>query len=273
MICMPLSRRRQSMLQDSKRGLFDCVLTHKYDRVARNMSEHTRLEDYLEAQSVTLIAVTQDFGLGPEGKVVRRVMQALSEFYSENLSGEVKKGHNENALKGLHNGGYPPFGYDVVDKRYVINEVEATYVRKMFQCALDGVGYSALIQEMEGIGLRGKRGAVIRTPQITEILKNEKYTGVYLYSSDMETTRSKRREKPNAHRIENAHPAIISPSIFEQVRKIMESRKHTGKRAGYLCSGLVYCRCGAKMHTMIIHSLLRFFASPRNRLIFVYAYN
>ena len=29
----------------------------------------------------------------------------------------------------------------------------------------------------------------------------------------------------------------------------MSERKQTGKKAGYLCSGLVFCQCGAKMHS------------------------
>lgn len=62
--------------------------------------------------------------------------------------------------------------------------------------------------------------------------------------------RACRRNKPNAIRIENALPIIIDKAQFEEVQKIMSERKQTGKKAGYLCSGLVYCECGAKMHAM-----------------------
>ncbi len=81
-------------------------------------------------------------------------------------------------------------------------------------------------------------------------LANEKYTGVYLYSPQMEENRGKRREKPNAIRIENALPVIIDRAIFMEVQAIMNERKQTGRKADYLCSGLVYCRCGAKMHVL-----------------------
>jgi hypothetical protein len=57
-----------------------------------------------------------------------------------------------------------------------------------------------------------------------------------------------RRTKPNAIRIENAFPAIISKGLFEEVQLIMNERKQTKQKAGYSCSGLVYCSCGAKMH-------------------------
>ena len=101
---------------------------------------------------------------------------------------------------------------------------------------------------MAAAGIKGKRGRPIQYPSIYEMLKNEKYTGVYVYNTKMPGTRSERRAKTEAIRIENALPAIITKEQFEEVRKIMNARKQTGNKAGYLCSGLVYCSCGAKMH-------------------------
>ena len=165
-----------------------------------------------------------------------------------NLAGEVRKGMKENALRGLHNGGVPPFGYDVIDRRYVVNELEAEFVRRIFAAALHREGFKEIIAEMQAAGIRGKRGALIRYPQIYEMLRNEKYTGVYSYSVEEEKDRADRRSKPHAIRIENALPEIISKAQFMEVQEIMNERKQTGKKAGYLCSGLVYCSCGAKMH-------------------------
>ena len=161
---------------------------------------------------------------------------------------QSRKGLKETALKGLHTGGYAPFGYDVVDQRYVINELEAGYVRRIFDAAQERRGYQALIAEMAQAGITGKRGKPIRYPQIYEMLRNRKYTGEYRYSPVEEKAREARREKPNAIKIENALPTIIDKAQFAEVQKIMYGRKQTGKSADYLCSGLVYCICGAKMH-------------------------
>ena len=177
------------------------------------------------------------------------MMWALSEYYIDNLSSEVKKGHKETALKALHNGGYAPFGYDVVEQKYIINELEAAYVEKIFKCALNHEGFTDLIKEMNSAGITGKRGQQIKYSSIYEILRNEKYTGTYLFCQEEEKDRQKRRTKDSAIRIEDALPKIISKDVFDEVQKIMDSRKQTGKKAGYLCSGLVYCAdCGAKMH-------------------------
>ena len=152
-------------------------------------------------------------------------------------------------MKALHNGGYAPFGYDVKNQKYVVNEFEAAYVRRMFEAARNREGFKDLIEEMHRAGIKGKRGKPIRYPQIYAILRNEKYTGVYLYSLKEERERNERRVKPNAIRIEDALPAIIDRKQFEEVQSIMTERKQVGRNiTEYLCSGLVYCSCDSKMH-------------------------
>lgn len=257
----------QRMLRDVNKGLFDTILIHKYDRVARNLGEHVNLEKRLKDRQVELIAVAQDFGNTSEAKIMRTLMWSLSEYYLDNLSSEVKKGHRETALKALHNGGYAPFGYDVVGQRYVVNELEAGYVRKIFDAAANREGFTAIIAELAAAGITGKRGKPIKYTQIYEMLRNEKYTGTYTYTPQEEERREDRRSKPNAIRIENALPQIISKAQFMEVQRIMTERKQTGKKAGYLCSGLVYCQCGAKMHgvrtTRKGHEYFRYYCSKK----------
>ncbi len=238
----------QKMLRDCDKGLFDTILIHKYDRIARNLGEHVNLEKRLSDKKVTLVAVSQDFGNSNEAKIMRSLMWSLSEYYLDNLAAETKKGLKETALKGLHAGGYAPFGYDVVNQSYVVNDLEAGYVKKIFSAAANREGFTQIIKEMDERGIRGKRGKPIRYTQIYEMLRNEKYTGVYVYSPQEEEKRAGRRSKPNAIRIENALPVIIDKAQFMEVQRIMTERKQTGKKVGYLCSGLVYCECGAKMH-------------------------
>lgn len=247
-------KQYQSLIRDSKQKLFEIVLVHKYDRIARNVGEHVNLELKLSENNVSLIAVAQDFGHSKEAKIMKTMMWALSEYYIDNLSDETKKGHKEVALKGLHNGGCAPFGYDIKEQKYIINEFEARYVKKIFNCALNKEGFAEILTEINEAGILGKRGKPIRYTQIYEILRNEKYTGVYKYSITQENNRNLRRTKPNAIRVEGALPQIINKDIFMEVQKIMDGRKQTGKKSNYLCSGLVYCgNCGSKMYGTTTH--------------------
>jgi len=243
----------QRMLRDCGKGLFDTILIHKFDRVARNLAEHVNLDKRLLDIGISLVAVSQDFGNTNEAKIIKALMWSLSEYYSDNLATEVKKGHRENALKALHNGGRPAFGYDVVDGKYVINELEAGYIRKIFGAALNREGFTKIIDEMNAAGLRGRLGKPFRYSSIYEIIRNEKYTGTYIYMPTKATKREDRRTKPGAIRIEDALPAIIDKAIFGEVQEIMDNHLQAGRRSktNYLCSGLVYCTCGAKMHVHV----------------------
>ena len=220
----------QKLLRDVNKGRFDTILIHKYDRVARNLGEHVNLEKKLKDRAVELIAVAQDFGSSAEAKIMKTLMWSLSEYYLDNLSSETKKGHRETAMKAKHNGGYAPFGYDVVNQEYVVNELEAGYVRKIFDAAANREGFTAIIEELATAGITGKRGKPIKYTQIYEMLRNEKYTGTYIYTPQEEERREDRRSKPNAIRIENALPQIISKAQFMEVQRIMTERKQTGKR-------------------------------------------
>lgn len=185
-----LRAKYQKMLKDCAKGTFDTVLIHKYDRIARNVSEHVNITAKFQNMGIELIAVAQDFGNSNEAKIMRTLMWSLSEYYIDNLAAETRKGLKETALKGLHTGGYAPFGYDVVNQQYVINELEAGYVRKIFAAALNRKGFTDIITELSERGITGKRGKAIKYTQIYEMLRNEKYTGVYVYSAKEEKNRS-----------------------------------------------------------------------------------
>ena len=81
----------QKMLRDCDKGLFDTILIHKYDRIARNLGEHVSLEKRLSSKGISLVAVAQDFGSSNEAKIMRTLMWSLSEYYIDNLAQEVQK--------------------------------------------------------------------------------------------------------------------------------------------------------------------------------------
>ena len=256
----------QKMLRDCERGVFRAILVHKYDRVARSLAEHINLEKKLHNKGIELVAVAQNFGTTNEAKIMRALTWAISEYYLDNLSDETKKGHKETAMRGLHNGGYAPFGYDTVNQTFVINELEAEYVKRMFMAAANRRGFVEIVRELDERGIKGKRGRAIKYPSIYEILRNEKYTGTYIYYPHG-GKRGEGRQESEAIRIHNAFPAIIDKDLFTEVQRIMNERKQTGKKAGYLCSGLVFCECGAKMHGMRTtrkgHEYFNFYCSKK----------
>ena len=244
----------QRLLSEATKREFDLVLVHKVDRFARNRQDSMGAKMHLKRYGVTVIAVAQPYDTeSPEGMMMEAMLEAFAEYYSRNLASEVEKGKRENALKGLHVGGTPPLGYDLDREtmKLVLNEHEADAVRLIFQLALEGDGYTEIVRELRAKGYKTKRGQDFGKTSLFSILKNEKYTGVYIYSKsapkDIDGKRNGHRYKDENEiiRVEGAVPQIVSREDFDKMQKLMATRK---KRAGafsaketYLLSGKIVC--------------------------------
>ncbi len=234
----------------------DYVYVHKLDRFARNRYDSAIYRQKLNARGVRLIAVTQPLDDSPEGMILEAMLEAMAEYYSKNLGREVMKGMKESAYQGKHTGGTPPLGYDVnpETKKYVINEQEAEAVRLIFNMVSAGSSYSKIIDELNESDFKTKRGKAFGKNSIHDILRNEKYAGVYVFNRAASSRTGKRNnhasKKPDeVIRVPGAIPAIISPELWKTVQKKLDSRKKiTPRKKGktmYILTGKVFCgECG-----------------------------
>lgn len=245
------------MIADSKKGKFDVVLVHKLDRFARNRNDSIGYRMELKRNGVSLISILEYLDEdSPESIILESVLEAMSEYYSKNLAREVNKGMKETALKGLHTGGSPPLGYDVdpKTKKLVINEKEAIAVRLIYKMYIEGYGYNKIIRELNNQGFTTKNNTTFGKGSLGSILKNEKYTGTYIFnksaSKDVDGKRSgKYKDNDEIIRIEGIIPPIISKEEFQIVseKKNARTRKYPKYTAieVYLLSGKIYCgECG-----------------------------
>ena len=98
------------------------------------------------------------------------------------------------------------------------------------------------------------------------MLRNEKYTGTYTFTPKEEERREDRRSKPNAIRIENALPQIISKAQFMEVQRIMTERKQTGRQdicAAGLFTARVGQRCTGGRSTRKGHEYFRYYCPKK----------
>lgn len=248
------------MISEASEQKFDIVLVHKLDRFARNRQDSIGYRMQLKRHGVSLVSVLEYIDESPESIILESVLEAMAEYYSKNLAREVQKGMKENALKGLHTGGKPPFGYDVdpETKKLVINEKEACAVRLIFDRFLEGYGYDKIMNELNVHGYRTKCGNPFGKNSLHGIIRNEKYTGTYIFNrsaaKDVDGKRNnhKNKEDDEIIRLDDAVPAIISKNIFEQVQRKIVARKNNKPsnkaKEVYLLSGKIYCgECGYSM--------------------------
>lgn len=133
----------------------------------------------------------------------------------------------------------------------------------------DGHGYTAIINYLNEHGYKTKRGRIFGKNSLYEILRNEKYTGVFVFNKAASRSDGKRNNhacKSDMIRIENGCPAIISKKLFDKVqRRKAANKRNTGQyhsKEFYLLTGKVFCGvCGKR-----IQGNLRFSGERKNRL-------
>ena len=235
------------------------VIVHKLDRFSRDKYDSAMYKQKLKVKGIRVVSVLENLDNSPESLILESVIEGMAQYYSANLAREVAKGQKENALKALHNGGDAPLGYDVAfDKTYLVNEEEAQAVKIIFDMYVNGYSYSNIIDKLNDLGYKTKRGNKFGKNSLHGILSNEKYTGVYVFNK---TQRKGVNGKRNGHKqksddeiikVEGGMPQIIDREVFLQAQEMMQKRKKApGSHKAttlYLLTGLI--RCGECGHAM-----------------------
>ena len=248
----------QRMMDDVKNGKIQYLIVHKLDRFSRNVCDYAENKYMLDEHNCVFKSVVERIDDSPAGKFMSNIFVAISEHYSDNLATEVMKGLRENAFKGWWTGGVPPLGYDVVDKRLTVNEEEAKAVRLIYEMSADGYGYGQIIDRLNLLGYKTKRGQPFGKNSLHDLIRNEKYKGVYVFN--LRAAKKGRNRKRNNHaykreeeiiRIPGGCPAIVSEDLWNRANSTLRvtGKYKTNAKQPYLLSGLLVCgECGAKMH-------------------------
>ena len=246
----------QRMMKDAKAGLFEVIIIHKIDRFSRNRYDFAVYEAHLSMCGVKLISVTENFGEGVEADLMKGFHELFADYYSKNLSREVRKSLDIISKKGLHCGGVAPLGYDVVDKKLVINEAEAEIVRLIFDMyGNQKYTYNDMAKELNARGYKTKSGNEFSASSFNSILTQRKYIGEYVYNRRVAKSLT---GKYNSHankpedeivRIPNAVPRIIDDETWGKVQaRLNQNKRKVGSyksKSNYLLSGLIVCgECG-----------------------------
>ncbi len=241
------------MMEDSGKSLFDVIIVHKLDRFSRDKYDSAHYKRILKKNRMRLVSVTENLDDSPESIILESVLEGMAAYYSQNLAREVMKGMKETAYQCKHTGGRPPIGYavDPQSKKYIINEAEKPIVETVFSMYLNGYGYNQILAGLNERGFKARTGRPIGKNTLLEMLKQEKYTGVYLFNltdgKDAFGQRNSNRKKSDEDviRIEGGMPAIISKEDFQAAQvKVNQNKRAPGAykaKEMYLLSGLTVC--------------------------------
>lgn len=247
----------QRMVADSSGAGWSFVVVHKLDRFARNRYDAAIYKKKLRMNGARLLSVLENLDDSPESVIMESVLEGMAEYYSRNLSREVKKGLRENAFQGKTTGGFPPLGYDLdSDGHYIINEEEAAIIRLIFSWAREGQSYRKICAALNTMGAHTKVGKQFVPNSIHDILRNEKYRGALVYNRFQRGVDGKRRRhalggNPDTIIHNDGVPALVAETDWYAINAAMDSRRQTDrthKGEQYLLAGRLRCGvCGGAM--------------------------
>ncbi len=228
----------QRMLKDTTKKQFSVIILWKVDRFGRNREEIAINKMKCRKNGVRVEYVAEKIPDTPEGVILESVLEGFAEYYSLQLSQNIRRGIAESAEKCQVTGGNRPLGYKTgPDKKFVIDEDTAPTVRMIFTMYADGATVTEIVKALNEKGLRTLRGTPFTKNSLHTILKNEKYRGVY-----------------NSHGryIEGGVPRIIEDDVFYKVQEMLKVNKRapakTWARADYILTEKLFCgKCGALM--------------------------
>lgn len=242
----------QKMIACAKNKEFDAILVWKFSRFARNQEESIVYKSLLEKYNVQVISISEPIIDGPFGSLIERIIEWFDEFYSINLSTEVKRGMTEKALRGGYQS-YAPLGYTYTSGGIPqIDPEESKIIRYIFESYLNGLDYSTIARKLNEKGYKTKRGNNFELRTVRYILKNPYYIGKVRWNR---APHSAYEENPEDEIIvaNGKHEPIISDETFNAVQKRIEDEFSPKKRKGvgftkhWLCGVLKCGICGSNM--------------------------
>lgn len=238
------------LLADAKHSLFDKVVVHKMDRLARNLRLLLEIEDKLKEYGISFHSIKETFDTSTaSGRHFLQMLGMISEWERETIIERTKAGRLQRYKEGCWAGGRNPFGYlyDKESKKLVINKTEAAVIRNIFQSYSTGksMAYIANSLNSEKVPPRDKKGKGWRSTAIRDILSNPMFAGTQYVNHGLHISKLLKEKPESAIKIKV--PRIVSDAMWKSAQEHRKSNRHLQpmKREPWLLQGLITCGlCG-----------------------------
>jgi len=228
----------KTLIEDIEAGLVDVIVVYKIDRLSRSLMDFAKLVEVFDRHGVTFVSVTQAFNTTTSmGRLTLNILLSFAQFEREVTGERIRDKFAASRAKGMWMGGFVPMGYDVVDRKLLINEPEAATVRHMFQRFVELGSATTLTRELVAGGVLNKRGRPIDKGFLYKLFRNRLYLGEAVH---------KGTSYPGEHQ------AIIDQSLWDQVHAILQESPrqraaNTRTQTPALLKGLIFTATGIAM--------------------------
>jgi site-specific DNA recombinase len=148
----------QRLLDDIGGSKVDVVVVYKIDRLTRSLLDFAKIVEVFDAHRVSFVSITQAFNTATSmGRLTLNVLLSFAQFEREVTGERIRDKIAASKRKGMWMGGYPSLGYDVKDRKLVVNEAEAETVRYIFRHYQELRSVRLLKERLDAAGIVSKR--------------------------------------------------------------------------------------------------------------------
>ena len=243
------------LMADIEDGLVDVVVVYKIDRLSRSLADFAKLVEVFDRNGVTFVSVTQSFNTTTSmGRLTLNILLSFAQFEREVTAERIRDKVAASRRKGMWMGGVPPYGYQVENRKLLVDLEAAEHVRWIFARFIEIGSCTILAREVEAKGLRTSRSNRIDKKYLYRMLSNRAYIGEAVHKGES---------------YPGEHDPIIDRGLWDKVHLILkESPRARGTRTRAqtpaLLKGLVFGPDGAAFsptHTRKLGRLYRYYVS------------
>ncbi|MBI1209258.1 MAG: recombinase family protein [Azospirillum sp.] len=253
------------LLADIEAGRVDIVAVYKVDRLSRSLLDFSKLVEAFDQKNVSFVSITQQFNTTTSmGRLTLNILLSFAQFEREVIGERIRDKFAASRRKGMWMGGIPPLGYDVVERKLVVNAVEAERVRHIFRRFVELGSATELVRELAAAGHRTKcwttqdgkvrEGVRFNKGFLYKLLANRIYLGEAVHKGVS---------------FPGEHEALIDQKTWDRVHALLaENTQKRGTRVRAetpaLLKGLLFGPGGAAMsptHTRKNGRLYRYYVS------------
>src|SRR6202047_1418369 len=147
----------QRLLSDIKAGKVQIIVVYKVDRLTRSLADFAKIVDVLDAHDASFVSVTQQFNTTTSmGRLTLNMLLSFAQFEREIAGERIRDKIAASKRKGMWMGGNAPLGYDVKERKLIVNDTEASTVRLIFRRYAELGSVALLRAELDRLGIVSK---------------------------------------------------------------------------------------------------------------------
>lgn len=223
----------QQLLDDVRNNEIDLILFVKIDRWSRGVRNYYKLQDILDENKTNWKTILEDYDTTTTtGRLQTNIMLTIAENESSVTSDRIKAVFKNKIAKGEVISGTKRVGYDIVNKKLVVNEDERPMVQDIFD------SYERLMNITQLVKYCRSRYKMVTYRTAKKMLTNYIYIGWHV--------------SPHYGTNENYCESIISKDQFERVQRLIginaKSYVQSENKAEYIFSKIINCnQCGNRL--------------------------